>query len=238
MPQQQFRNRHGNVVSARTASAPKRVQRGWKKPLLIVGGLVFLGLYMQGRTSAETPPAAATTPPATVTVKQPQRAKFPDVDETELTSTQQRILRLARAEYAKNPQSYDKTVLKYSEGFEESWCADFISWVRSEAGAPYQHSTTGYWRIPGVKTLQDYYRTYDAYFAVGDYTPKLGDVAFYEGETPDGSNSEHVAMVLAVEGDMLVTIGGNETNDGILQIRKNKLALGERGLVGFGRSAL
>lgn len=120
------------------------------------------------RTSAETPPAAATTPPATVTVKQPQRAKFPDVDETERRSTQQRILRLARAEYAKNPQSYDKTVLKYSEGFEESWCADFISWVRSEAGAPYQHSTTGYWRIPGVKTLQDYYRTYDAYFAVGD----------------------------------------------------------------------
>lgn len=89
-----------------------------------------------------------------------------------------------------------------------------------------------------MNTLISYYQQYDAYHAVGEYTPVFGDVAVYIGETPDGDSNEHVAIVLAVESDTLITIGGNESDKGILQIRHDKLAEGEKGLVGFGASHL
>lgn len=129
--------------------------------------------------------------------------------------------------------------MKYTEGFKESWCADFISWVFHQADVAYVHPDTKYWRIPGVKTLQAYYEGLGAYHAIGDgYVPKLGDVVFYFGETPDGNSSEHVAMVLEVRGDTIVTIGGNETDRRILQVRSNTMEVSVKGLTGFGASGI
>lgn len=204
----------------------------------VVGGVIVLG---GSDTQAETNQASRTQMAeakrtAETVVPSISYRSFPLIDESRLTAVQKRIVAIAKSEYAKHPTGYDESVMVYTEGIEEPWCANFISWVRDEAGIPYEHPTTSYWRIPGVSTLRDYYRQYDAYFAASDYTPKLGDVAFYEGNTADTNSSEHVALVLGVEGDKLITIGGNETNNAILQIRYNKLAVGERGLVGFGRT--
>ncbi len=148
------------------------------------------------------------------------------------------MLEVMKQEYAKQPTSYDSTVLEYTEGVKESWCADFVSVVRFEAGKPFVNQETGYWRIPGVQSLRDYYAASNAYHFVGTYTPKFGDVAFYFGETPDGQNREHVAFVLSVNGDTITTLGGNETDKGILQIRRDTLAEGVKGLAGFGESSL
>lgn len=145
---------------------------------------------------------------------------------------------MLKQEYLKNPRSYDNNVLKYSDGVKESWCADFISWIRLKAGAPYKNPTTGYWRIPGVYSLRDYYEASEAYYTAGEYKPEFGDVVFYFGETPDGNNREHVALVLSVKDGMITTIGGNETEKGILQIRTGRLEKGERGLTAFGKSHL
>lgn len=160
------------------------------------------------------------------------------IDTDGFSSTQLKVLTVLREEYVKNPVEFDDTILAYTEGFEESWCADFLSWVFNEADTPFTHPDTGYWRIPGVLTLQAYYEQQDAYHDIGEYTPVFGDVAFYFGETPDGSSAEHVAMVLAVEGDTIITIGGNETDKGIIQIRTDTLREGEKGLSGFGASAI
>lgn len=170
--------------------------------------------------------------------QQEARASFPVIDTSSFSATERRVLSILKQEYAKDPRSYDADVLRYTDGTKESWCADFISWVRYEAGRPYENLETGYWRIPGVMSLMDYYVASDAYYTVEDYTPKFGDVAFYFGETPDGSSREHVAFVVSVQGDTITTIGGNETNTGIVQIRTNALVAGERGLAGFGKSNL
>ncbi len=229
-----------NKPLVRPAVSKKRSFRVSKELVFFVGFLLIIVAVLFRPAGAET---QSTTVPdkqvkaATVSVKKSQ-TPFPSLDTTSFTIAQKRLLEIITQEYLLQPESYDDNVMKYTEGFEESWCADFISWVRMEAGRPYISEDTDYWRIPGVVSLKDYYAASDAYVMVGSYTPKFGDVAFYFGETPDGKSREHVALVLDVKNDTLVTIGGNETDRGILQIRTNDLREGERGLTAFGRSTL
>ena len=56
-------------------------------------------------------------------------AEFPQVDTSQLSPVRQRILSLAKTEF----EAQNKGT-KYSEGTEEAWCADFVSWVMREAG--------------------------------------------------------------------------------------------------------
>lgn len=175
---------------------------------------------------------------ATIASSKSSTTIFPDIDDSQFSATQKQVLTVLKKEFAKHPTGYDKNVLKYTEGFKESWCADFISWVMNDAGAPFERQDNDYWRIPGVVTLQDYYKDYGAYHDAGSYTPRMGDVAFYIGQTPDGSSEEHVAIVLAVQGDTVVTIGGNESDQHTVQVRYDKLKAGEKGLVGFGASEI
>ncbi|WP_260763684.1 CHAP domain-containing protein [Candidatus Mycosynbacter amalyticus] len=214
---------------------PKRV---WsrRKLSLLVATLVVGGVVWQLAAHRDTAPAVESTQQA---VLSSTRTDFPVIETTGFSDTQKRVLALAQQEYQKNPINYDKTVMKYTEGFEESWCGDFISWVFNQAGTPFVHPDTKYWRIPGVQTLMTYYQQEGAYHEIGDgYKPQMGDVAFYFGETPDGGSSEHVAMVLEVRGDTIVTIGGNEGDDGILRVRYDKLAAGTKGLVAIGASGI
>lgn len=168
----------------------------------------------------------------------PLAAYLDTIDTTRFSNDQRALLAVLRQEYAKKPRGYDKNVLKYSEGFRESWCADFISWSFQAIGQPFVHPDTGYWRIPGVQTLMAYYRSFDVYHAVSsDYKPQFGDVAFYFGETPDGSSTEHVAIILGLHEGKLYTLGGNE-GDGIMRIRADTYKAGEKGLSGIGESKL
>ena len=212
--------------------------RDWNWPkiavtlLLCVGAVLLLWWVVAGR--GDEPPVAQPVDTASET-----RVAFPTIATSSLSDTQRQVLSLARQEYQKNPTGYDNTVMTYTEGFEESWCADFISWIFDQADTPFVHPDTGYWRIPGVQTLMAYYQQQGAYHTIGDgYVPQLGDVAFYFGETPDGDSSEHVAMILEVRGDQLVTIGGNEGDDGIVQIRYDKWTAGSKGLVAIGASGI
>ena|GEM_PF-463405 len=210
------------------------------KPVLIIGIVIVVAAYMfqRGDTKTEASVEEVKAASTEAVVKKAEQAPFPSLDTTSFTNVQLKMLEFMQTEYAKQPTSYDSAVLTYTEGYEESWCADFISWVRFQADKPFDNPETGYWRIPGVQSLRDYYASSDAYHFVGTYTPKFGDVAFYFGETPDGTNREHVAFVLAVKGSTIITLGGNETDKGILQLRSNKLAEGEHGLSGFGESNL
>lgn len=244
MPPQYTNRRNRTVLVTRqpTSSSANSQPARVKYAVVVVPAILLGMMFLSGSgAGAETDQVTPTEQVITTKAYEPVKPKivykeFPGIDEKNLTAVQKRIVAIARSEYTKHPTGYDQNVMRYTEGSREPWCANFISWVRDQAGIPYEHPTTGYWRIPGVSTLRDYYRQSDAYFAAGEYVPKLGDVAFYEGDTADANSSEHVALVLGVEGDKLITIGGNETDKGILQIRYNKLAENERGLVGFGRT--
>lgn len=169
----------------------------------------------------------------TARMSSPVSEEFPASDAASLSSLQNKIIDIAREEYAKKPISYDSNVLKYSQNVKQAWCANFISWLMNEAGEPLVNPHSGNWRIPGVYTLQEYYIDTGRYQLSTKYTPKVGDVAIYIGaQTSDPSSQEHTAIVVRVDGDTMTTLGGNE--GGRMRLTTQKIMEGVNGLVGFG----
>lgn len=162
------------------------------------------------------------------------RIPFPDISTNDLSPIQIQVIDIARTEYQKNPISYDKNVLKYTQNTKEAWCADFISWVMQQSGNSYKNPNSGSWRIPGVYTLQEYYKNQGRYFEVGSYKPHPGDVAFYIGKNALGLfGSSHAALVVQVKGNEITTIGGNE--NGQLRLDTQLITAGLNNLIGFGK---
>lgn len=147
------------------------------------------------------------------------------------------IAEVAERELKKNggTPEYGGSIKEYTLGREEAWCADFVSWVYKESGQPFTDGPYGGgWQHPSVSNLQDWFKEKHTYIPVGTQPPQVGDVAFYIGaQTPDGGSSSHVNLVIAVNGDSMSTIGGNEGDT--IKKSERKIALGENSLVGFGR---
>ncbi|GAB4588666.1 hypothetical protein Ntsu_64980 [Nocardia sp. IFM 10818] len=121
---------------------------------------------------------------------------------------------------------------KYSEGVDEPWCADFVSWVMREAGRPLANPHSGAWRIPGVYTLEEYYRG-EGRFEAWDsgYRPKVGDVVMYTDASPF---NQHTNIVIGSDAGTIITVGGNEFGKiTIHEYRPDTVS----GLVGYGRYA-
>lgn len=169
-------------------------------------------------------------------ISRPATTPFPAISSVGLSAKQIQIINVARQQYAKHPISYDQTVLTYSQGNKQAWCADFVSWIMLNVGNPYHNPNSGSWRIPGVYTLQQYYESKGGYANAGSYKPKPGDVAFYVGRRYFGlADSSHVALVVKVVGDSMTTVGGNES--GRMRIDTQPIKVGVNRLVGFGRLA-
>ncbi|PQP26861.1 CHAP domain-containing protein [Rhodococcus opacus] len=152
-------------------------------------------------------------------------AEFPAVDTTALSPQQARVVGLLEAEHDRQrPGTF------YSEGVEEPWCADFVSWIMREAGRPLANPNSGHWRIPGVYTLQEYYESQSRFEEVdGGYRPTVGDVVLYDNSSWVG---QHTNVVVAVDGDTATTVGGNEFG----RIRVHTVDWSsDSAVVGFGR---
>ncbi len=151
------------------------------------------------------------------------------------------VVQAAQTELSKKPVEYDQNVLAYTTGRQEAWCADFVSWVFKQGGMPFTGGGAGGWQIPGVLSMQAWFKNGTAgssYFAVGQNTPRAGDVAFYIGaQTPDGGSTQHVDLVISVDtaSNTMVTIGGNESN--AVRMSTRQITLGVSSLTGFGRRA-
>ncbi|MEV0295296.1 CHAP domain-containing protein [Nocardia sp. NPDC050710] len=152
-------------------------------------------------------------------------AEFPAIDRSTLDPAQVRLVSVLEREFAAPGDGTD-----YAEGVREPWCADFVSWAMREAGVPLANPNSGSWRIPGVYTLEEYYRSVDR-FAVIDagYRPRTGDVLLYSENSPF---TQHTNIVLTVDDGVVTTIGGNEFGE----VRIHRFALAEiPGVVGIGR---
>jgi len=147
---------------------------------------------------------------------------FPDVDNISLSDTQQKIVALLKQEYAAQPAG-----TKYADGVEESWCADFVSWIMRESGTPLENPNSGSWRIPGVYTLEEYYRSVGRFKEPG-YQPQLGDVVMYNNPSPFG---QHTNIVIANNNGEVTTVGGNEYGKIHIQVHNDA---NDAGLVGYG----
>lgn len=130
---------------------------------------------------------------------------FPDNVPAATTDRQQEFVQLVRREYNAQPAG-----TKYSRGVQEPWCADFVSWVRKEIGAPLNNPHSGSWRIPGVWTLKEHAQQSGTFRSPGSgYQPKVGDVLIWG---PESGWDRHVNFVLDVDGKDITTIGGNESD--------------------------
>ncbi len=149
---------------------------------------------------------------------------FPEVDAAGLNERQTRVVELLRAEHAANPGG-----AKYSEGVREPWCANFVSWIMREAGAPLANPNSGHWRIPGVYTLTEFYQKAQLFQPRdGAYEPKVGDVVLY---SPSSKYGQHTNIVVRNDSGRLTTVGGNE-GLGVVGVRVVDTT--HAGIVGYG----
>ena len=110
--------------------------------------------------------------------RSPGEAVFPDIDTANLSPTRQKIISLAKTEFKAQSAG-----TKFSQGAEEAWCANFVSWIMYQAGAPLKNPHTGGWRIPGTFTLREYYEANGRFkLANSGYQPLPGDVAIYRAQ--------------------------------------------------------
>ena len=137
--------------------------------------------------------------------RSPGESTFPDIDTANLIPTRQKIISLAKTEFKAQSAG-----AKFSQGAEEAWCANFVSWIMYQAGVPLKNPHTGGWRIPGTFTLREYYEANGRFKAANSgYQPLPGDVAIYRNSPVFG---DHTNIVLKNDNGALTTVGGNEAN--------------------------
>ena len=137
--------------------------------------------------------------------RSPGEAAFPDIDTANLSPTRQKIISLAKTEFKAQSAG-----AKFSQDAEEAWCANFVSYIMNQAGAPLKNPHTGGWRIPGTFTLREYYEANGRFKAANSgYQPLPGDVAIYRNSPVFG---DHTNIVLKNDNGVLTTVGGNEAN--------------------------
>jgi len=130
---------------------------------------------------------------------------------------QEKIIQVAEAELAKYQSGEMKTgtdYYKYSYGSAGDWCAWFVSWVLKEAGSPVNSSDPPTWStVSRFFVLGVPEKGYVTHMNDGSYTPVAGDLAIYGSVTPDGAGGYdvyHINIVVGMNGNQVITIGGNE----------------------------
>ena len=156
--------------------------------------------------------------------RSPGEAAFPDIDTVNLSPTRQKIISLAKTEFKAQPAG-----AKFSQGAKEPWCANFVSYIMNQAGAPLKNPHTGGWRIPGTFTLREYYEANGRFKSANSgYQPLPGDVAIYRNSPVFG---DHTNIVLKNDNSVLTTVGGNEANRIRVFVNRDKQY---DGLLGYG----
>ncbi|MGC4121779.1 MAG: peptidoglycan-binding protein [Myxococcales bacterium] len=139
--------------------------------------------------------------------EQPQVTTTTPAGETGLT---QRILDLAQAEVGtvEATGSNDGDVLKYPNFFgrgSEPYCADFVSWVFTQAGKPLDFSY--------VPSLREHLEETGQWKGQSD--PQPGDIVIFNFD--GAGDGDHVGIVKSVNEDgSIVTIEGNTGQDDAL----------------------
>lgn len=132
-------------------------------------------------------------------------------------------------------KEYDSRVMEYTQGRQEAWCADFVSWVFMKAGYPLQPLPN--WRVPlawkdveGVSNIKDIFINAGGYkdFSKG-YVPNMGDVVIF------GEEKSHVGIVVSLNGTALTTIEGNSvTTNPNSVVKRTYDNVANAGILGYG----
>jgi len=110
----------------------------------------------------------------------------------------------------------------YTPNFvKQPWCAMFVSWCAEQAGISQDILLKFASCSAGVRWFQQQNIWHDSLYYGGNYTPKKGDIIFYRN---NGSSnlSDHVGIVLGVNGNYINVIEGNATNETCCEFTTNK----------------
>lgn len=132
-----------------------------------------------------------------------------------LSTVRQSVICLAQQELAlwKSQPGYPTPayaatgLLKYTDGWYEEWCADFVSWIYNQAGDPFTGGSSGGWRLSGVssiQTLDGQNTNFHWHPMSSNYTPKPGDIAIY--------GTKHTSIYISTTNGLSTYIGGDEGN--------------------------
>ena len=139
----------------------------------------------------------------------------------------QRIRIVQTAESQIGNKEFNPQVLQYTEGNNEDWCADFVSWVFNKAGYPFVTAAgpgRSSWRITlvnarvaGYPNLRDYFIKNGAYKTKESlYVPAPGDVVIFSRQ-----GRSHTGIVSRVDQPAnknekwIYTIEGNSKYDDV-----------------------
>jgi len=144
----------------------------------------------------------------------PRIAPVPEVAQNNLP-TRQKVVQIASqqlSEWQAQGPSYSKTgYLKYSQGREEEWCADFVSWVYEKAGYPLTNSDPDIDRVQTIKQLGETDPRFKYITPESGTTPEPGDLAIHLGTTSDGHKISHVNVFVGMSSDGVAQyIGGDQ----------------------------
>lgn len=147
------------------------------------------------------------------------------------------IIAIARTQlgYTEGANNYTKYGVWYtdykSDGDDYSnvaWCAMFVSWCAYYANVP----NSVIYKTSWVPTMRDEF-SYDGLLASSaSYTPKAGDIIFFNGDYYD---PWHVGIVTGVSGAYIYYIDGNSESTGNVQY--TYISKYSESIVAFGKSA-
>lgn len=110
-----------------------------------------------------------------------------------------------------------------------SWCAIFVSWCMNQAGV----STSICPKFATVTTGRGWFKEYGLFHAKGSYTPKAGDVIFFNWSgSATSSTNNHVGIVTGCSGGSVSTIEGNTSSP--RQVKAHTYSLSSSSIIGYG----
>ncbi len=103
---------------------------------------------------------------------------------------------------------YGKQILG-SNGHYGAWCAMFVAWCARQAGIPSSIISNACYA--GIKDNAYYFRNL-TYYTRGNYTPRGGDLVFFDWPNQSGEWN-HVAIAYLVSNGVVYTIEGNTVHN-------------------------
>lgn len=109
----------------------------------------------------------------------------------------------------------------YNTSFvKQPWCAMFVSWCAEQAGISQDVILKFASCSAGVRWFKEQNIWHDSAYYGGNYTPKKGDIIFYRNNG-SANLSDHVGIVLGVNGNYIHVIEGNATNESCCEFTTN-----------------
>ena len=180
------------------------------------------------KLGAGAPPGAIGTPPYSRGTYLPPRTPGTTPSSSGAAA---RIVAEARKHvgYKEGPNNQNKFSTFFGRP-PEAWCADFVSYVYTQAKCPLDFS----WTVEMLQFFKDTNRFTTA-------IPSPGDVVVFDWDSADSKTAQHVGIVESVSKDasgnvVLGTIEGNAgtASDGVYRRTRN---FGDSTIVGYGRIA-